>query len=354
MILILNILAYGSLNVLAYLHTDVMCSNNEHIVGKWLYKNPISPQNKSYYCCGYDRNDFLHSTDICGTIKTDLNEHFGSNTARVQFGGHSCECDKKKHGRAQVSIREQYRWYPNNCSLVAWNASLFCNLLDNRRIFFYGDSTMQQSALGLMSLIKEANESCAIQLFYWKQPLIFPNSRLIQKILHIRPDFIILNFGAHGTDSGDTHHIMQQLIAFVNTPLFKAYQYDKKVDYIKEDPLNIHDYNVTVLWRTNAAGHVGCDAIDKPFINYDLYVNHTYTTEATSMIDKYHWHEFPEWDRISKDYINNTDIQLIDMSPLYYRADAHPGNGDCLHFCVPGPTDLFSQLLLQKLFNHEV
>lgn len=46
------------------------------------------------------------------------------------------------------------------------------------------------------------------------------------------------------------------------------------------------------------------------------------------------------------------------MYMLKLRPDAHPGamayqarGGDCLHFCLPGPLDIFSHMLLHHLFH---
>jgi hypothetical protein len=54
-------------------------------------------------------------------------------------------------------MREKYRWVPQAFRIIAWNATLLCALLDSRQVFLYGDSTIQQSAHGLMPLISEEN-----------------------------------------------------------------------------------------------------------------------------------------------------------------------------------------------------
>ena len=46
-------------------------------------------------------------------------------------------------------------------------------------------------------------------------------------------------------------------------------------------------------------------------------------------------------------------LGVIDMSPLYQRPDAHALD-DCLHFCTPGPLDLFGELLMAALSNGEL
>eukprot|EP01038_Epipyxis_sp_PR26KG_P017451 gene17451-24138_t len=321
-----------------------LCRANEHVNGSWIFDDSIA--HKNYYCCGYDDADHRHNIEKCGGITLKgLVEHYGSNEWKPQTGGHSCTCDKRE-GRTSVNKREKYKWVPHACRLVPWNATLFCELLDNRRIFFYGDSTMQQSAHGLMSLIIDANAGCANLTYFHKTEYLFPNSGLMKQILQIRPDILIFAFGPHGKDRGDTEYTLQQFVEFViNSRMFQLYKWDKKEDYKKEDKNNIHNRNVTVLWRTNTAGHIECDKINEPVKEYKF---------LGSDVDWFRWTDFPEWDEISRNYTRGTDVQLLDMSPLYFRGDAHPGNGDCLHFCMPGPTDLFSYLLLQKLVTGEI
>jgi hypothetical protein len=49
-------------------------------------------------------------------------------------------------------------------------------------------------------------------------------------------------------------------------------------------------------------------------------------------------------------------FQLLSMEPLYLRPDAHVygSKHDCMHYCQPGPLDLFSVLLLQMMVTGEV
>ena len=84
----------------------------------------------------------------------------------------------------------------------------------------------------------------------------------------------------------------------------------------------------------------------------------------------YHWELHPSFDQMAMQFAADLGMGVIDMSPLYLRPDAHiggtTGNGyhmllageqrgaapekmDCLHYCLPGPVDLFNVLLLQAL-----
>ena len=80
--------------------------------------------------------------------------------------------------------------------------------------------------------------------------------------------------------------------------------------------------------------------------------------------DPFHWNLFPEFDSISKHHCALLRIPVLDMAPLYLRPDAHPSMNkvlmhkltdyDCLHYCLPGPLDIFAQILLTMLLNQEV
>jgi len=73
-------------------------------------------------------------------------------------------------------------------------------------------------------------------------------------------------------------------------------------------------------------------------------------------VSRYNWDYFPDYDKFSLAYSEILDIAFIDMSPLYFRPDSHPPKhiDDCLHYCIPGPLDIFPQLLLNMLYNKEL
>ena len=70
--------------------------------------------------------------------------------------------------------------------------------------------------------------------------------------------------------------------------------------------------------------------------------------------DRYHWNLEVDFDELSRNVSLEYGFEVLDMSPLYLRPDSHPGGTDCLHFCIPGPLNLFSILLLQMLYNKEI
>lgn len=69
--------------------------------------------------------------------------------------------------------------------------------------------------------------------------------------------------------------------------------------------------------------------------------------------DSYGWYNFPHFDTYSANISKHLGVKLIDLSPLYLRIDGHPGH-DCLHYCMPGPLDLFGTLVYQMLDTGEL
>ena len=68
-----------------------------------------------------------------------------------------------------------------------------------------------------------------------------------------------------------------------------------------------------------------------------------------SIKDEFQWRLHPTFDDMSIKWSQDPAhfLPVIDMSPLYLRPDAHPA--ECLHYCTPGPRDLFATLLMQML-----
>lgn len=75
-----------------------------------------------------------------------------------------------------------------------------------------------------------------------------------------------------------------------------------------------------------------------------------------SLPDKYGWNHFHLFDKFTNTQNIKHDYKIIDLTPLYLRPDAHVKGkkDDCLHFCMPGPLDLFSIILQQMLYNKEI
>ena len=114
-----------------------------------------------------------------------------------------------------------------------------------------------------------------------------------------------------------------------------------------------------MIWKTQNPGHANCDEFAGPISWYEeRLMNLSYVQS------EYNWNLFPIFDRMAKEFFADMDVEILDMAPLFLRPDAHPGKvgkvhklganqsvKDCLHYCVPGPLDLFATLLYHALLE---
>lgn len=325
-----------------------LCRGSEHVEGSWVaYANDSLPK-KSFHCCSYDDNDYMHNNSVGGAcFNPNWNYAYaffdkvlvtGSDQYPTYVGEHGCLCDKSE-GRDTLNPRETYYWKPSQCSLVTWNASRFCELLGKRRVLFVGDSTHAQVYATLTNMLHAANlppsRACSHQLMFGRCNVLFfglkGGKSLIEWVkIAEKPDIIIINAGAHLHDLGDIFSVQENL----------KFHFAQMKDYYGAA-------NVTAIWKTQSPGHGGCNHLPR---RPQLVV-------SNSTLDKYDWLLHPSFDAVAKNYSSIHGYRMLDMSPLYQRPDAHLINywhEDCLHFCVPGPLDLFSILLLQMLTVGEV
>lgn len=323
------------------------CLGNDHVQGKWVYQENLS--RKSFYCCGLDDlpvEGLGEDESLCNShenTKYHLS-HFeffqGSDTFLAHVGGRGCYCDARQStGREAISEREKYVWVPETCELQSWNAQVFCEALNNRTILMVGDSTSQQVISSLTSMIRTGNGGCAHNIYFGKSFFLMFKQYAYKRMVdymkeNIIPDILIYNAGVHLGDEGDLISVLEnlkaQLISEIN-PILQ--EQNRKIQYV---------------WKSISPGHFSCDQSTKPYSSYSEY--HL----IDEGLDKYRWNMHNKFDEIAKNYSGIMNYTYLDVSPLYLRPDAHPGGKDCLHFCVPGPLDLFAVLLMNKLVNKEI
>jgi hypothetical protein len=307
-----------------------VCRNNEHKIGEWKFREHLA-RNKTFYCCGWDDEDFLKDTKQCGTVKIHGdNLYYGSNTTNTQSGGHACLCDAQEPGgRWFVHKREQFEWVPTFCHLLAWNATQFCELLGSQTILFVGDSTMQQTMGTLTSMITSSGGHCANQIAHGRSDLLYfsghGHDNLFQHTMKMKPDILIMTVGAWLHDMGDFWSVFENL-KYRWKELLAAVP-NLRVVYKTQNP---HTYHPNVggdpdpVWAPEPEGG-----------------------------DWYHYNLFPTFDQVAYNYSKQMNFTMLDMSPLYLRRDAHSVS-DGMHFCLPGPVNLFSNILLTQLYNGEI
>ena len=311
-------------------------------MGEWS-TTPLEQRKKTYYVCSWGENDFRSNPHLCGWGSRQ-GEHLvnGHNQWLMQFGGNAHQCDKRDNTRLTFTKRESYEWVPMLCDLIPWNATQFCSLLGTRKIMNIGDSTMQQSAASLMSRLTtdmpfpldptKRRPSCADQIYFGSIATFQEDKNAaVAYVNQVQPDIVILNSGAH----------------WMTTPQFEVDVNVHMQSFLNQVRSTVHGKNITFAWKTMNPGHVDCPntAPNGP-LNVDW-------SHAHSHDDIYNWWIFAHQDSyMRKNLASMFNItRTVDMSPLYYRQDAH---SDCLHYCMPGPVDLYGRLLLQMLYTGEL
>ena len=298
--------------------------------GHWAFVNETQ---KSFQCCSWDK-DFSLGNDpaVCGNerISKIYQQCFvGSNAIVQHAGSNACSCDDVQ-GRSTVYAREKYDWIPSFCRLQDWNAPFFCELLGNRTIMLVGDSSMEQSASTLMAMIKSGEGGCADQIKACRSDYLYfgikEGELSLKPYFHLfQPDIVVLTFGAHAQDDGDVWTVWSFL-----EPIIAEIRNDFP--------------DTQFVWRSQNPGHVNCHAYSQPSDHYDS------VEEQNSGHDRYRWHTLPHIDEYNKNKSIELNITFLDLSPLYLRPDSHTP-AECLHYCMPGPLNIFSRMMLQLLYN---
>jgi hypothetical protein len=323
------------------------CKGGNHAVGKWVFNDKLTNTDKSFYCCGYDDNDYQSNVTLCGLhnardrqtvvfgTRPQEFSHFeyfvGQENHLMQSGGNACVCDKAgDKGRWEMHMREKYEWTPSFCFLQAWNAKTFCELLGDRNILIRGDSTAGQSAITLINMLVAKGEKCQKQItFSWANMLGLStgprNHELLDMVHHANASIVIFSAGAH-------FHSLDQYKQGWEPMVAKIADVQTQLPHVK------------FAFKTINPGHVNCHEHFNPTEHYQ--------PPAATTSDEFHWNLHPAFDNYAKEVVRTRlRIPVIDMTPLYTRPDAH---ADCLHLCLPGPLNLFSTLVLNMLSTGEL
>jgi len=323
------------------------CKMHQYTKGKWELKpgdSPTKKTTKSFYCCGWEDNDYESNISICGAERlTDsfnylIHGHTTKEPSR-HAGGHACFCDRDE-GRLTVNRREKYEWIPSSCHWMSWNSKHFCQALGNRTLLLVGDSTVSQSASTLFNMIRSGGEDCAHQISFGRSDFLAyvirgrGDKSFLDFVRMATPDIVIFSAGPHLVDKDDISSTWEQMKPIITT---------LKTEYP----------NLRFAWKSQNPGHLNCGDYHAPTNeSYEEIMSHPVRHRG---MKRYNWDFNPFYDSCSRDYCEMLNVTYIDMSPLYFRPDAHPAQGnDCLHYCLPGPLDIFPQILLNLLHNKEL
>jgi len=359
-----------------------LCTGNQHKFGEWRLPDEYFKKAKSFMCCGGGHrttkarprldfdvvNDILRSQGKGGlcyenhTIPLVVDQ--GMVGLNSQCGDDCCACDRRGGTRFNVTRRESHIWVPSNCRLRDWSAQLFCQVLDGKRLLIMGDSTMQQSFATLTSMVSSEGGKCVSDIYYGHSTHLMTSrfrNNVPDLVQRVQPHIVVLSAGAHFSDMGDIAAIFGELAKVM--PVLRA----------------AHAVNATAapwarfIWKSQSPGHVYCEASPGPLpSDYQAKLS-PQEAEKIRANDHYNWQLFLSLDEFAERKCSSDPslgFEFLDMSALYLRPDGHvsalegaraTGDAvqpkekiDCLHYCLPGPLNFFSQLLLHRLLDDSI
>eukprot|EP01040_Poterioochromonas_malhamensis_P004937 gene4937-5296_t len=305
-----------------------ICKIDEISSGKWSYHMMTE---KSFKCCDFESPEVYCAKNPIPNPHSDTIRYSltGYSNELVRIGGHACQCDRSGKTLEKASAREKWIWKPENCRLLEWNASYFCELLGDRKMLFVGDSTSFQTAGTLMNLIVAGKGKCASQIILdVVVQLGRKNYNFRNNIIKKSPTFIIVGVGPH-------YH---RLDAY-NASLVEAMKDLRTLHQPNSPNASLH-----IIWRSINFPHQHCDSYDSP-----THLPHHFVPDNT----RYDWNLFPVYDELARYYAGIYGIPFLDMFPLKLRPDSHPAGGDCLHYCTPGPLNIIGNMMLHYLYHEK-
>eukprot|EP00667_Euglena_gracilis_P019381 EG_transcript_20765 len=246
------------------------------------------------------------------------------------------------------------------CLFVPFSADFFCDLMAGRSLLFIGDSLTLETSISLLGLLTgkflpyeqrftnlpggfvQKVEACSGvnkgSLFGFVRDEHLTNTRWTIKQMTPFPAVLVLNTGAHYI--GDT-----EVSANFNKSLIPSlvawHRQCQKTPELRGRCL--------LVWRTTVPGHTNCSTLTEPFPDAAAALPHT-----VPPVPLWNWDKFKAQNRLMLRLLRKAQLPLYVIDAYHInllRGDGHAKSGnDCLHYCLPGPPDVYNRALQHALF----
>ncbi|XP_039130259.1 protein ALTERED XYLOGLUCAN 4-like isoform X2 [Dioscorea cayenensis subsp. rotundata] len=302
-----------------------------------------------------------------------------------------------KHGKDSDYI--YWRWKPDNCEFPRFDSSMFLRTVQRRKLAFIGDSLARNQMESLLCLLsqletpvnKQRDADDKFQTWYfpshdftlmvmWTEFLVVGNERIVNGTASNAFDIHLDKVNGNWSDKLEGIHYA--IISSGNWFFRTNYLYKggNLIGCIYCRDSNLTDYGpvyaiknalstslefiskskeceemVTVL-RTYTPSHFEHGS----WFNGG-YCNRTQPLSESEVmsLNGHAWRiresQVEEFGKIVQSVEKKKKFVLLDVSKaMMLRADGHPGShwprirdiSDCLHWCLPGPVDLWNELLM--------
>ena len=277
-----------------------------------------------------------------------------------------------------------YRWQPDSCDLIPFSEEDFCLGLNGKNIMFVGDSINELwhysilHALGIRENLSDTEgigkgkQRCPkhkiCEKYYPKPLLLHHVTNHFLELVHVKRisrdwkdeinnfGIIILNSGTWMVNPVAIHHLKT---IEVTDNMFAAYM-RRTATFLR------NNYNGVVIFRTNYPGHPNCHQYDGP-------LKEPLPRPYPKRWQKYNWESIFSRNAKATGIFKRSGAVILNVEPMTsLRPDGHVSvwhpknyiwNGtsatkttseentavDCLHYCIPGPMDTWTVLLINLL-----
>lgn len=266
-----------------------------------------------------------------------------------------------------------YRWVPNSCDLVEFNADSFCKSLGQRDILFVGDSTTFMQVQSLSKMLKPGSSEEPGEMDVAGSKMSICDGRMLHFVRNdqLVDEEISQAEGPH-SNSSDPHdpeywkcgdvcfpwvrHLKSDQVLVLNSGIHAYTGYGSDLGWYRANlekvanHLRTH-YTGTLLFRTTVAGHENCARGESGPVRFGSPIPiERQLSRRKSEHRIFNWETVGQRNAYAKEIFKASgNWHVLDVEPMTRsRADGHCGqegaSNDCLHYQLPGPPDWWNVL----------
>lgn len=272
-----------------------------------------------------------------------------------------------------ANASDPWVWRPHACDLDPWESDEFCRRLAGG-LLLVGDSMTKLMFMSIVAILLAAPPTAGL-------PVTSSNKSTLVEVGSVRIAFLQAGELASHLEA-HPEYLTHYGVVVYNEGLHYRTPQAGLVDHVHATAALIESHtfpNTTLLWRDTPVGHYGCShpglMRSRPFAT---------RTEAEAWLKRYPGDPRYGWPHIAQENgaiaacvfpTTSRWRSLSAYTPLMTRPDRHPGNQtwdysalarismrrknpevhiDCVHYCLPGPTDTLVHLLYHALGDDDI
>ncbi|KAH0461584.1 hypothetical protein IEQ34_009159 [Dendrobium chrysotoxum] len=306
-----------------------------------------------------------------------------------------------KYGKENGYI--YWRWKPDGCDIPRFDPKIFLAIVRGKKLAFIGDSLARNHMESLLCLLSQAESPINV----YKDPQDkfrtweFPSHNFTLMVMWT--EFLVNGtermINGTGSSNFDIHldrvnKAWADQISSLDYIIISSTNWFFRKNYLYENGnligcVNCHEGNLTQLsisfavqrvFRTALKFISSCEECKKDLVTmvrtyspshfeHGHWFTGGYCNRSQPLVERevdifsgMSWElrkiQFEELGRVREEGKNNKKFKILDVTKaMLMRVDGHPGLywpakrnvNDCLHWCLPGPIDMWSDLLLMAL-----